>query len=192
MNLPVYIAWHPISALHDDVIQWKHFPRNWPFVREIHRSPVNSPHKGQWRGALMFSLICVWINDWVNNREAGDLRRYRAHSVIVMACLSMLKFMTADYLAPELRYAFTVQLISCETPVNFTSGIDIWLFCCSSTTVRCKYSLVNKFTVFSEALWQTGNGLSYTELESTYSLLITFLWYAFRPRCNTRQTFLSH
>ena len=70
---------------HDDVIQWKHFPRNWPFVREIHRSPVNFPHKGQWRGALMFSLICVWINDWVNNREAVDLRRYRAHSdVIVM------------------------------------------------------------------------------------------------------------
>ena len=41
--------------------------------------PVNSPHKGQWRGALMFSLICTWINDWVNNREAGDLRRHRAH-----------------------------------------------------------------------------------------------------------------
>ena len=42
-------------------------------------NPVNSPHKGQWRGALMFSMICVWINDWANNREAGDLRRYRAH-----------------------------------------------------------------------------------------------------------------
>ena len=41
--------------------------------------PVNSPHKGQWRGALMFSLICAWINDWVNNREAGDLRRHRSH-----------------------------------------------------------------------------------------------------------------
>ena len=41
--------------------------------------PVNCPHKGQWRGALMFSLIWVWINVWVNNREAGDLRRYRAH-----------------------------------------------------------------------------------------------------------------
>ena len=39
---------------HDDVIKWKHFPRYWPFVRGIHRSPVNSPHKGQWRGALMF------------------------------------------------------------------------------------------------------------------------------------------
>ena len=62
-----------------DVIKWKHLPRYWPFVRGIHRSPVNSPHKDQWRGALMFSLICVWISGWVNNREAGDLRRYRAH-----------------------------------------------------------------------------------------------------------------
>ena len=39
----------------------------------------NSPHKGQWRGALVFSLICVRINSWVNNREAGDLRCHRAH-----------------------------------------------------------------------------------------------------------------
>ena len=69
---------------HDDVIKWKHFPRYWPFVRGIHRSPVNSPHKGQWRGALMFSLICLWINGWVNNREAGDLRRYRAHSDVTV------------------------------------------------------------------------------------------------------------
>ena len=69
---------------HDDVIKW-YFPRYWPFVRGIHRSPENSPHKGQWRGALMFPLICVRINGWVNNREAGDLRRHRAHyDVIVM------------------------------------------------------------------------------------------------------------
>ena len=65
--------------IHDDVIRWKHFPRYWPFVRGIHRSMVNSPHKGQWRGTLMFSLICVWINAWVNNCEAGVLRRHRAH-----------------------------------------------------------------------------------------------------------------
>ena len=64
---------------HGDVIKWKHFSRYWPFVRGIHRSPVNFSHKGQWRGALVFSLICVWINGWVNNLEAGDLRRYRAH-----------------------------------------------------------------------------------------------------------------
>ena len=45
----------------------------------IHQSPVNSPNKGQWRGALMFSLICTWINGWVNNRAAGDLTCYLAH-----------------------------------------------------------------------------------------------------------------
>ena len=77
---------NPRKLHHDDVIKWKHFPRNWPYFRGIHRSPVNSPHKGQWRRALMFSLICVWIDDWVSNREAGDLSRYRAHyDAIVMS-----------------------------------------------------------------------------------------------------------
>ena len=69
---------------HDDVIKWKHFPCYWSFVQGIHRRPVNSPRKAQWRGALMFSLICAWINDWVNNREAGDLRRHRAHYDILL------------------------------------------------------------------------------------------------------------
>ena len=55
----------PSWGKHDDVIKWKHFPRYWPFVRGIHWSPVNSPHKGQWRRALMFSLICARINGWV-------------------------------------------------------------------------------------------------------------------------------
>ena len=59
--------------------------RNTGPLRGIHQSQVNSPHKGQWRGALIFSLSCAWINGWVNNRDAGDLRRYRAHyDVIVM------------------------------------------------------------------------------------------------------------
>ena len=48
-----------IAAYHDDVIKWKHFTRYWPFVRGIHRSPVNFPHKGQWRGAFMYSLISL-------------------------------------------------------------------------------------------------------------------------------------
>ena len=64
---------------HHDVINWKHFPRYWPFVRGIHRLPVNSTHKGQWRGALMFSLIYAWTNVWVNNCEAGDL--WLSHSL---------------------------------------------------------------------------------------------------------------
>ena len=74
-----------VGGIHDDVIKWKHFPRHCPFVRGIHRSPVNSLHKGQWRGALMLTLICARINGWANNGEAGDLRRHLAHyDVIVM------------------------------------------------------------------------------------------------------------
>ena len=43
-------------TVHDDIIKWNHFPRCWPFLRGIRRPPVNSPHKGQWLRALMFSL----------------------------------------------------------------------------------------------------------------------------------------
>ena len=69
---PIYVTLFTGARWHDDVIKWNHFLRYWPFVRGIHRSLVNSPHKGQWPGAVMFSLICVWINGWVNNRETGD------------------------------------------------------------------------------------------------------------------------
>ena len=79
---------YDFSFQHGDVIKWKQFLHYWHFVRGIHLSPVGSPHKGQWRGALMFCLICAWINGWVNNREAGDLRRHRSHyDVTVMGIL---------------------------------------------------------------------------------------------------------
>ena len=63
-----------LCTSHDDVIKWRHFSRYWPFVRGIHRSLADSPHKGQCRGALIFSL-----NGWANNRDARDFRRHRAH-----------------------------------------------------------------------------------------------------------------
>ena len=85
------------SSIHDDVIKWKHFPRYWPFVQGIHRSPVNSPHKGQWRGALMFSLICAWINGWVNNREAGDLRCHCAHYDFTVMSTKMVKYLLIQF-----------------------------------------------------------------------------------------------
>ena len=74
-----------IIQLHDDAIKWKHFPCYWPFVRGIHQSLVNSPHKGQWCRTLLFFLNCTWTHGWVNNRGTGDLRRNRTHyDVIVM------------------------------------------------------------------------------------------------------------
>ena len=73
-------------SFYDDVIKWKHFPRFWPFVRGIHWSPVDSPCKGQWHGALMISLICAWTNGIARNRDAGDLRCHRTHyDVTVMS-----------------------------------------------------------------------------------------------------------
>ena len=97
---PAYLHFENKNALyietgfqmHDDVIKWKYFPRHWPFVRGIHRSPVNSPHKGQWRGALMFPLTCAWLNGWVNIGGACDLRRHRAHfDVTVMVCQKLFR-----------------------------------------------------------------------------------------------------
>ena len=75
---------------YDDVIKWKHLLRYCPFVPGIYRSPVNSPHKGQWRGAFTFSLICAGTNDWANNREAGDLSHHRVHYDVIVTVTSTL------------------------------------------------------------------------------------------------------
>ena len=73
--------------------QMETFPALLALSAENSPVPVNSPHKGQWRGALMFSLISDRINSWVNYREAGDLRRHRAHyNVIVMLQIHIICF----------------------------------------------------------------------------------------------------
>ena len=75
--------------------------------------PVNSPHKCQWLGALMFSLTGVWINGWLNNGQAGDLRRYRAHyDVTVMHCE---KIKTSITKTPTHRQ-----------PTNISHSLCIW------------------------------------------------------------------
>ena len=73
--------------------------------------------QGQWRGALMFSLICAWIDGCVNNREAGDLRRHRAHyDVIVMIVSRLFRFRIMEimvtYWMPRsyLKVVFTAEL----------------------------------------------------------------------------------
>ena len=43
----------------------------------------------------MFYLICSWINNWVNNREIGDLRHHRAdYDVTVMRFSVQLMYIT--------------------------------------------------------------------------------------------------
>ena len=78
-----------IENINTDISWWRHQMETFSALLALcvgnSPEPVNSPHKGQWRGALMFSLICAWINGWVNNHGADNLGRQRAHyDVIVM------------------------------------------------------------------------------------------------------------
>ena len=91
------------------IIKWKHFPRQWPLVREIHRSPVNSPHKGQRCRSLMFSLICARTNSWSHNEDAGVLRHHYAHyDVIVMGMLTECEYFMTHRIFQNNKHVFRV------------------------------------------------------------------------------------
>ena len=74
---------------------WRHemeyFPRYWSFVRGIHWLVTREflAHKGQWRWALVFSLICVWTSSWTNSENAGDLRRHRTQYDVIVVMLEL-------------------------------------------------------------------------------------------------------
>ena len=118
---------------HDDVIKWKHFPRYWPFARGIPRSTVNSPHEGHWRGALMFSLICAWINGWVNNRKAGDCPACRTSLIAtrfwvvvicpIIKCLTVLEF---SFILFDLCLFITIF----NFILNYVPIVTFWIFTC--------------------------------------------------------------
>ena len=86
---PSFLAFcwvNPLEWEESSSTWWHHqmetFPAQLAICAGNSPVPVNSPHKGQWRRALMFSLICTWIKDRVNNRGAGDLRRHRGHCYV--------------------------------------------------------------------------------------------------------------
>ena len=97
-----------LPLLHDDVIKWKHFPYYWPFMWGIHRSPVNSPHKGQWCGALMFCSIRAWTNGWVNIQDASDLRCLHAHYEVIVINRDLVIF----------SQILTIDNMGCLVPVQ--------------------------------------------------------------------------
>ena len=103
-----------IPCLRDDVIKWKHFPRYWPFVRGVDRSSVNSSHKGQWCGALMFSVICAWINGWVTNREADELGRHCDHYDITVMGYLYFVFSIAFYLSDFIEWNSTSLTVTTQ------------------------------------------------------------------------------
>ena len=82
-----------ISSLSWRCHQMKTFSVLLALCEGIHQSPLVSPHKSQWCGAFMFSLICVWTNGWANNRDAGDLGRHSTHYDVTVMILLRLPFL---------------------------------------------------------------------------------------------------
>ena len=140
---------------HDDVIKWKHFCATCHLCGEF----TDSPHKSHWRGALMFSFICVCINGWVNNREAGDLRRYRVYyDVTVIVCL---KYECHEQLCHGIFTYFP------EFSPGWSSRSDTWKNCpwnfsCTSVPVWAKRSLLCRMKI---NLWGEINIVSAVPVE---------------------------
>ena len=148
-------------------------------MRGIHRSPVNSPHKSQWRGALMFSLICAWINGWVNNEEAGDLRRYCAdYDVTVMRQMreSVNIFHLTLKIQPMLKWPGlslvtennglspvwhqAIIWTNTDSTVNWTPGtkfseivIKIWTFSFKDMQFKCRLQKIRHFVPTCRVQW---------------------------------------
>ena len=93
--------------LYDDVIKWKHFLRYWSFARRIHRWGVDSPDKGQWRGALEFSFMCAW-KMLSSNRDAGDFWRHGAHCNLIVGVMLIIWCYAND--CPHRPRTITVSL----------------------------------------------------------------------------------
>ena len=131
---------------HDDVIQGKLFARHRPFLRAIYRSPLNSPHKSKWRGALVFSLIWAWTNGWVNNRDAGYLRRHRTHYyVTAMKTYNVMVNQTRGnvcYITPRaFRIKWQIPPVPLNKSVRYISYSEVQ---CSWSTHRACIVIISK------------------------------------------------
>ena len=129
------------SACHD-VIKWKHFPLTGPLCGEFIGHRLIPLIKSQWRGALMFSLIYAWINDWVNNREAGDLRRHCAHYDVTVMCWTVYSFPTA------LKVDRRPNNIVVKLPVKIRNDIDIAKTSWRLRELTCSCPILNRFFAY--------------------------------------------
>ena len=124
------------------IVKWKHFSHYWPFVRGIHRSPVNSPHKGQWRGALIFSLICAWTDSWANNGDASDLRRYRAHYDVIAMKMPMSMKLAPLYHASDSKIGLVWEMGNIHADLTQPKSAYVALL----STIGFIFSAINMFS----------------------------------------------
>ena len=73
------------------------------------------PSQCQWRGASVFSLICAWVKVWVNNRDAGDLRRHHTHYDVTAIHIYIYIYIyntTTSTVLEEAKNAYYLRFIS--------------------------------------------------------------------------------
>ena len=119
---------------------WRHFPLCCPFLQGSPWPPVNSHQRSKSRGALMFSLICAWVNSWVNNREAGYLRRHRTYydvivmtyflltySVVYISSVPSIIWINASLLRHSWKTSLILKFAQCEvTAIYIVSWHPTW------------------------------------------------------------------
>ena len=150
---------------HDDVIKWKHFPHYWPFVRW--NSPVAGEFPAQRPMTHSFDVffICAWINGWINNREAGDLRHHRAHydvTVMVaqgerikgtigedMSCLRKACFHVMTSLHWRSRWRILMTVLSLHY-----NGVIMGAMATQITSLTTIYSIVHSGADQRKLLWE--------------------------------------
>ena len=119
---------------------------------------MNSPHKGQWRRVLMFSFACAWTNSWLNNRDAGDLRRHRAHyDVTVMTWTNMNILSVINHLEidSDILFLHTVcDLLKCI--YFFWCWVSLWKYDMSYKYIS---NIHNKMEMFHNKIMFCYRGL---------------------------------
>ena len=123
-------------------------------------SPVNSPHKGQWCGALMFSLICAWINSWVNNWDAGDLKHHCAHYDVTI--MNHRNFVTLV----DVLVRIVVPCISGQN----TQRIDLKL------GVYIHYAIQKTWSTYGHTLLNSSHSLASDWLNSLWTCQVINFW----------------
>ena len=130
-----------------------------PLCGGIHRSPVNSRHKGQWRGALIFSLIWAPINGWVNNGVTGNFRRHRAHydvTVIICSNVSWVRPLCLRRVSRNIYMYIGCDFVACEWRDWYTNVLFfIWkcLLCIQSLIcilIQSPQYAVSRYIIYND------------------------------------------
>ena len=115
-----------LAYVHDDVIKWNIFRITGHLCEEFtghRRFPCTKTSEAE----LWCFFICAWTYGWVNNREAGDLRRHRAHyDVIVMYSVKCMCYLRLENKAivVSIMLACTV----CDIGETWALNSEGWVF----------------------------------------------------------------